>query len=393
MSISSGSFRLQKTDGTPDKKIKIDGGTFTQSGGTVSTKDMELKNGGIYNQTDGEFQISEEMKIPAGTSFNGTGGTVRFTGNQPGSSEYYGNVQFHNVIIDSGGKLNMDKDKDNNNIKISGNFTNNNPDLDNKKGTVTFNGTTPQTISSASDPPEEKSTFGNMVVSNPSGVTLQTDLGLETSFDYNSGGYLDLDGNILYVNGEIYDGALPVELISFSAVLLENKVQLKWRTETEVSNYGFEILRSTQNDRWDIIGFAEGHGNSNSPKDYSFIDENVTARKYSYRLKQIDTDGKFEYSKVIEVDLGSPMNYDLSQNYPNPFNPSTTIRFSVLESSFINLSIFNSLGEIVKELVKEVKAPGVYTIAFNAKDLPSGTYIYRIQTTDFVQTKKMILLK
>ncbi len=87
------------------------------------------------------------------------------------------------------------------------------------------------------------------------------------------------------------------------------------------------------------------------------------------------------------------MNYELSQNYPNPFNPSTTIRFSVLESSFINLSIFNSLGEIVKELVKEVKAPGVYTIAFNAKDLPSGTYIYRIQTTDFVQTKKMILVK
>jgi len=142
-----------------------------------------------------------------------------------------------------------------------------------------------------------------------------------------------------------------------------------------------------------VLGFVEGHGNSNSPKDYSFVDENVTTGKYSYRLKQLDTDGKFEYSKTIEIDISKPMDYDLSQNYPNPFNPSTTIRFSVLESSFINLSIFNSLGEIVKELVKEVKAPGVYTIAFNAKDLPSGTYIYRIQTTDFVQTKKMILLK
>ena len=200
---------------------------------------------------------------------------------------------------------------------------------------------------------------------------------------------LDLNGYILWINGV----PLPVELISFSAVLLENKIQLKWRTETEVSNYGFEILRSAQDDKWDVLGFVEGHGNSNSPKDYSFVDESITAGKYSYRLKQIDTDGKFEYSKVIEVDLGSPTNYELSQNYPNPFNPSTTIRFSVLESSFISLSVYNSLGEKVEELVNEVKEPGVHTIEFFAQNLPSGTYFYRIQTTDFVQTKKMILVK
>ena len=194
------------------------------------------------------------------------------------------------------------------------------------------------------------------------------------------------------------DNPLPVELTSFSAVLLENKVQLKWRTETEVSNYGFEVEKQVSSGQsavsnWEIIGFVEGHGNSNSPKDYAFIDMNATAGKYSYRLKQIDTDGKFEYSKVIEVDLGSPMNYELSQNYPNPFNPSTTIRFTISESSFINLSIFNALGEKIEELVNEDKEPGIHTIEFNAKDLPSGTYFYRIQTTDFVQTNKMILLK
>ena len=168
---------------------------------------------------------------------------------------------------------------------------------------------------------------------------------------------------------------------------------MNWRTETEVSNYGFEILRSTQNDEWNVLGFVEGHGNSNSPKDYSFVDENTNAGKYSYRLKQIDTDGKFEYSKIIEVDLGSQMNYELSQNYPNPFNPSTTIRFSVSESSMTNLSIFNSLGEKVEELINEVKEPGLYTVEFNAKDFRSGIYFYKLQSDNFNNTKKMILVK
>ena len=95
----------------------------------------------------------------------------------------------------------------------------------------------------------------------------------------------------------------------------------------------------------------------------------------------------------IETQEGSLISYRLFQNYPNPFNPSTTIRYTALESSFINLSIFNSLGEKIEELVNEVKAPGMHTIEFNAKDLSSGTYFYKIQTTNFTQTKKLILLK
>jgi len=195
-------------------------------------------------------------------------------------------------------------------------------------------------------------------------------------------------------------------LTSFAATSSDKGVLLQWQTATEVNNYGFEIHRSAQIDKgnWHKLGFVEGHGNSNSPKDYSFVYENIAAGKYSYRLKQVDTDGKFEYSKVIEVDLGSPMNYELSQNYPNPFNPSTTIRFSVLESSFINLSIFNSLGEKIEELVNEVKEPGVHTIEFYAESanggLSSGIYFYKLQAVptgrqagNFVETKKMVLLR
>jgi hypothetical protein len=196
------------------------------------------------------------------------------------------------------------------------------------------------------------------------------------------------------------DISFPVELSSFSAAISENGIKLKWGTETEVNNYGFEVQRSmsnVQSKSWQLLGFVDGHGNSNSPKDYSFVDENVTAGKHSYRLKQIDTDGQFEYSKIIEIDLGSVINYELSQNYPNPFNPSTTIRYSISENSFINLSVYNSLGEKIEELVNEVKEPGVYTVEFKAESvtgkLSSGTYIYRLQANDFTQIKKMILVK
>ncbi|NNJ51960.1 MAG: T9SS type A sorting domain-containing protein [Ignavibacteriaceae bacterium] len=189
------------------------------------------------------------------------------------------------------------------------------------------------------------------------------------------------------------DVPLPVELSSFSVVVLENGVKLEWRTETEVNNYGFEILRSTQNDSWQKLGFVEGHGNSNSPKDYSFVDNNVTAGKYSYRLKQLDTDGSFEYSKAIEVDLGSPGKFELSQNYPNPFNPVTTIKYSIPEAGNVKLVVYNLLGEQVAELVNEFKEAGVHTINFNAENLQSGLFIYKIEAIGVVQSKKMTLIK
>jgi hypothetical protein len=196
--------------------------------------------------------------------------------------------------------------------------------------------------------------------------------------------------------------SFPVELVSFAAELGNNNVILTWETATEVNNYGFEVERQVCNGQstisnWQTMGFVDGHGNSNSPKGYSFVDENVTKGQYSYRLKQLDTDGTFEYSKIIEINLGSVLNYELSQNYPNPFNPSTTIRFSVSESSLINLTVYNSLGEKIEELVNEVKEPGVHTIEFNGESttgkLSSGTYFYRLQANDFTQIKKMILIK
>ncbi len=189
-----------------------------------------------------------------------------------------------------------------------------------------------------------------------------------------------------------YDTPLPVELTSFTAKVFNDKVRLNWSTATEVNNYGFEIERKTESN-WTTIGFIQGNGNSNAPKEYSYNDHNPTGgNKFQYRLKQIDNDGQFKYSETIEVEM-FPNDLALYQNYPNPFNPKTQIKFSVLKEIQVNISVFNSLGENVTELKNEIMKPGFYEVEFDASKLSSGVYFYQLKSGDFIQTKKMLLMK
>lgn len=193
------------------------------------------------------------------------------------------------------------------------------------------------------------------------------------------------------------ESSLPVELTSFNAKVNNNQVILNWETATEVDNYGFEIEReinSANNTEWEKIGFVQGNGNSNSPKNYSFVDRDLMGgSKFSYRLKQIDTDGNFEYSNVIEAEI-IPTNFVLYQNYPNPFNPSTVIEFSLPEDlANVKLSIYNALGENVAELVSKSLVAGKYQYQWNAENVATGMYIYKLRTDKFVSVKKMILMK
>lgn len=197
---------------------------------------------------------------------------------------------------------------------------------------------------------------------------------------------------------EEIENPLPVELSSFSASVIGSTVKLNWKTQTEVNNYGFNVERKagsrlSEEGNFEKIGFLQGNGNSNSPKYYSFEDDNLSAGKYSYRLKQIDTDGQFEYSKVIEVELGAPMKYELTQNYPNPFNPTTTINFSLPESGNVKLILYNTLGQEVRVIVNEYKESGTHIINFDASGLNSGVYIYKLTTGNFSAIKKMVVIK
>jgi len=188
------------------------------------------------------------------------------------------------------------------------------------------------------------------------------------------------------------DEPLPVELSSFTAKINGTSVELKWTTETEVNNYGFEIERCS-NENWIKIGFVKGNGNCNSPKEYSFTDANpIGGCNFSYRLKQFDIEGTFEYSEIVEVVI-FPKQFELSQNYPNPFNPSTNINFSISQKSFVNLEVFNSLGERINVLMAKELNVGNYKYEWNGQNLPSGIYFYQLKAGSFVEIKKMILLK
>jgi len=194
--------------------------------------------------------------------------------------------------------------------------------------------------------------------------------------------------------GNVGSGALPVELISFNASFNMDNVELHWQTQTEVNNYGFNVERSITNKDWATLSFIEGNGNSNSPKYYDFTDNDITkSGNYNYRLKQIDNDGTFEYSKIVSVNVSLPDNYYLSQNYPNPFNPETKIDFSIPQKQMVTLRIYNTIGEQVAELLNEEKDAGSYSVTFDGSNLTSGIYIYRLTTQNFVMNKKMTLLK
>ena len=195
----------------------------------------------------------------------------------------------------------------------------------------------------------------------------------------------------IQANGS-FGGVVPVELISFTALQSENNILLEWQTATETNNSGFEIQRMI-NKVWESIGFVPGYGTTVERHSYSFTDDNVSSGPYQCRLKQIDFDGTFIYSNIVEVEIISPSEYQLYQNYPNPFNPSTVISYQIPVSSNVTLKVYDALGNEVVTLVNEFRPAGSYTFEFDAVNLPSGIYFYKLSSSDFVETKKMILLK
>jgi len=195
-----------------------------------------------------------------------------------------------------------------------------------------------------------------------------------------------------------FGGIVPVELLSFTAGLNSGIVTLNWVTATETNNKGFEVeqlqnYKITGLQDWETIGFVPGYGTTTETHSYSFEDNNLKQGNYQYRLKQIDFDGSFKYSDIVKVEISAPVEFSLEQNFPNPFNPSTSIQYAISSKQFVSLKIYDLLGNEITTLVNEEKPIGNYEVEFNATGLPSGIYFYKLQAGDFIQTKKMILMK
>ena len=150
---------------------------------------------------------------------------------------------------------------------------------------------------------------------------------------------------------------------------------------------------------WSTVGTVKASVLSNSPKSYSYTDSKLQSGKYQYRLKMVDNNGTFSYSKVEGAEVAIPKDFAVSQNYPNPFNPSTKIDYQVPVDAKVILEVYNIAGQKVVELVNKEQSAGYYTLDFGVSKLSSGVYIYRLVASDkatgniFSSIKKMMLLK
>ncbi len=216
---------------------------------------------------------------------------------------------------------------------------------------------------------------------------------------HNNPNTFDINNITLSEPINITEAPLPVNLMNFTHRVNGSNVNLTWTTSMESNNKGFQLERKNASEgSWKTIGFVEGAGNSNTERKYSFDDKKLNSGKYQYRMKQIDYNGNFSYNNLNgEITMGLPTKFNLSQNYPNPFNPSTKIDYELPVDSKVKLIIYDALGREVRTLVNESQKAGIYTTEFNAKDLSSGFYFYRLITNsdgnEQIITKKMTFIK
>ncbi|CAF3743552.1 unnamed protein product [Rotaria sp. Silwood1] len=187
---------------------------------------------------------------------------------------------------------------------------------------------------------------------------------------------------------------VPVEMETFNSNVHGNDVELNWTTTYEINNSGFDIERKLSGSDWVKIANVIGHGTSYHSNNYSYADGKLSSGGYKYRLKQIDYNGNYKYYDLIaQVSIGVPSKYLIEQNYPNPFNPATTINYEIPNSNFVSLKVYDNTGRIVANLVNEIQPGGFYSVKFNAANLASGIYFYKITAGDFNAVKKLMLVK
>jgi hypothetical protein len=190
------------------------------------------------------------------------------------------------------------------------------------------------------------------------------------------------------------DCDLPVELVSFTATEVNGDIQLLWSTSSETNNAGFAIEHAINRGFWNEIDFVGGAGTSRVLREYSYRVLNVEPGKHTFRLKQVDLDGAFEYSSSVEIAVEVPNAYLLEAAYPNPFNPQTTIRFGVKNRAEVTMAMYDATGRVVRTLYKGVPEPNeMHEVRIDGSGLPSGVYLIRLTGESFLASQTVTLVK
>ncbi|MBX7152636.1 T9SS type A sorting domain-containing protein [bacterium] len=245
---------------------------------------------------------------------------------------------------------------------------------------------------------------------NQTGLWLDLEGNLVGTFTNGSSGTVASVNALAFVSGQTdlftfgatnSDVSLPVELSQFEAYEMEKlgQVKLQWKTESEVDNAYWLVQRKKGNADFETIANIKGQGSKTSATMYEFVDlEIIAGDTLTYRLADVSYAGTITYHESKDVAVSMPSKFELLQNYPNPFNPVTTIGYKLPQSTKVSISVYNVLGQKVRDLVREVKDAGTHRVVWDGRNdagvqVASGIYIYRLEAGQFRTTRKMFFIK
>ena len=194
----------------------------------------------------------------------------------------------------------------------------------------------------------------------------------------------------------------PVELVAFTGNYIKGTVVLEWQTASESNNLGFSVEHAFGNEEFEEIGFVQGNGTTTIPQQYSFVHRPVRSGVHRYRLKQVDFNGTFEYSNVVEILVQPPATFALSRTYPNPFmisrDASTRFQLNSPESMEIEISVFDLQGRLIKRIFTGSVSAGSPSFSWDGKDsagrtVAAGMYFIRAHSRAGTTVQRLQVLR
>jgi hypothetical protein len=255
-------------------------------------------------------------------------------------------------------------------------------------GTATTGGTAQINFNTATDGVSNTATLGVGQATTVSGAYTNLGNSVNSATSVTSASYNPASGNFLALVSTS-GNTLPVKWSSFNATKNADASLLRWSTASETNNSHFEIQRSVDGKNFEAIGKVKGSGNSNRSVNYSFTDkEAATTKTTYYRLKQVDFDGKSEYSKTVSV-VNTIAKAGIGATLPNPFNNDLNVTVNASSATVANIVIMDMIGKIHHTSTEQLQS-GVNTISINTTDMPDGIYFVRVSYNGETYTQKVV---